>query len=400
MAISVWAGITEFPLPSPSGVPNGYVLETFNNQYILAPISTGTIGGSIAATQIAYGSGANAITGTNNATLDASGNAILSTLTASGVQVNGNITQTNSGGSAIQRFEGIGDGYTYTATQYVALNSGNIWEFDFNAPNNGDQTMAFHYALNGSFFGTPVWILVPPISGEDGKMGINLTTPQYELDVLGRAHIANPNLEFFLCDPTNLYAYLGDISGTFGNHTYIEVNDSGSVININGSQVHFTNSAPTINALTASRPVFTDGSNTLISATAANIVAAGIPQITSGRFTAQTAAKTNIVPYTVGAADSSFLIWANILVTASTLNSFTTTVTYTDESNTSRVLTLNFSQLTGAFITTITNATGAAPYEGVPVGIRCKAGTTITISTTGTFTTVTYNVEAFIQQTK
>lgn len=129
-------------------------------------------------------------------------------------------------------------------------------------------------------------------------------------------------------------------------------------------------------------------------------VAAGVPQITSGRFTGQTAAKTNITPYTVGAADSSFLVWANVLVTASTLNSFSATCTYTDESNTSRTLTLNFSQLTGAFITTITNATGAAPYEGVPVAIRCKAGSTITLSTTGTFTTVTYNVEGFLQQVR
>jgi len=34
----------------------------------------------------------------------------------------------------------------------------------------------------------------------------------------------------------------------------------------------------------------------------------------------------------------------------------------------------------------------------MPIHIRCKAATTITIATTGTFTTVTYNVEGRIAQ--
>lgn len=67
MAISVWAGISEFPLPSPRGVPDGYVIQTLDNQYIVSPGGGGaTIGGSIAATQVAVGSGANTIAGTNN----------------------------------------------------------------------------------------------------------------------------------------------------------------------------------------------------------------------------------------------------------------------------------------------------------------------------------------------
>lgn len=118
----------------------------------------------------------------------------------------------------------------------------------------------------------------------------------------------------------------------------------------------------------------------------------------SGRQTAQAAAVASLATFTVGAADGSFQISANVLVTASTLHSFTMTCTYTDEGNTSRVLTLNFSQLTGAFITTITNGTGASAYEGVPVHIRCKAGTSITLATTGTFTTIVYNAEAYITQ--
>jgi hypothetical protein len=115
------------------------------------------------------------------------------------------------------------------------------------------------------------------------------------------------------------------------------------------------------------------------------------------RSTAQIAAKT-LASYTVGAADGSFLVSANVLVTTATLHSFTATVTYTDEGNTSRTVTLNFSTLAGALTPTIANAGGAVPYEGLPLHIRAKSGTTITIATTGTFTTVTYNVEGMITQ--
>lgn len=120
--------------------------------------------------------------------------------------------------------------------------------------------------------------------------------------------------------------------------------------------------------------------------------------VASGRQTAQVAADANVFTFTLPAADHSYLITSNILVTASTLHSFTTTCSYTDESNTARVLTLNYSQLTGAFVTAITNGTGASAYEGVPVQIRCKASTNVVVATTGTFTSVTYNVEAALVQ--
>lgn len=118
----------------------------------------------------------------------------------------------------------------------------------------------------------------------------------------------------------------------------------------------------------------------------------------SNRVTAQTGA-ASLAAYTVGATDGDFLVGANVLVTASTTHSFTCTCTYTDEGSTSRTLTLNFSQLSGAFITAITNVTGASAYSGVPVQIRAKAATTITLATTGTFTSVTYNFSGSIRQT-
>lgn len=127
----------------------------------------------------------------------------------------------------------------------------------------------------------------------------------------------------------------------------------------------------------------------------------GVPAIYgNGRFTAQTAAKASVATYTVGAADGSFMVSANVLVTTSTAHTFTVTCTYTDESNTSRTLTLTFSQISGTLLTAITNVTGAGAYEGIPLHIRAKAGTAITIASAagGTYTTVVYNIEGTICQ--
>ena len=125
----------------------------------------------------------------------------------------------------------------------------------------------------------------------------------------------------------------------------------------------------------------------------------GIPVITgSGRSTAQTAAVASVATFTVGASDASFLVSANVLVTTSTSHSFTVTCAYTDEGNTARTLTLTFSSIGGTLLTAITDVTGAGPYEGIPLHIRAKTATAITIATTGTFTTLVYNVEGLIQQ--
>lgn len=130
--------------------------------------------------------------------------------------------------------------------------------------------------------------------------------------------------------------------------------------------------------------------------------AVGTPVVVGGpaqRKVAATAAQT-IGSFTVGAADATFDVSANILITTATAHSFNVTVAYTDEGNTSRTVTLNFSTLLGVISNAaITQVAGAVPYEGVPIHIRAKAATTITVATTGTFTTVTYNGEGFIKQT-
>lgn len=125
----------------------------------------------------------------------------------------------------------------------------------------------------------------------------------------------------------------------------------------------------------------------------------GLPAIYgSGRSTAQTAAVATVATYTVGAADGSFLISCNCLVTASATHNFNVQCDYTDEGGTAQTVTFNLQQVGGTLVTAITNVTGVGPYEGVPLHIRAKASTAITIKTAGTFTSVTYNVEGIIQQ--
>lgn len=121
--------------------------------------------------------------------------------------------------------------------------------------------------------------------------------------------------------------------------------------------------------------------------------------VARGRSVAAAAAVPSVVAYTVGAADASFEVSANVLITTATAHSFNVTVAYTDEGNTARTATLNFSTVAGAISNAaIGNAGGAVPYLGVPIAIRCKASTSITVATSGTFTTVAYNVEATIAQ--
>ena len=135
-------------------------------------------------------------------------------------------------------------------------------------------------------------------------------------------------------------------------------------------------------------------------ASAAPTMQAVLVKQANARADAQTAAVATVATYTVGAADGTFLVAANVLVTTSTTHSFTVECAYTDESNTARTLTMTFSQLAGTLVVTITNITGAGPYEGIPLTIRAKAATAITIRTqaAGVYTTVTFNVDGSIVQ--
>lgn len=111
--------------------------------------------------------------------------------------------------------------------------------------------------------------------------------------------------------------------------------------------------------------------------------------------TAQTGDVASVSTYTVGASDGDFLISCNVNVTVFTAGTQSVQCTYTDETNTPRTLSLTVSSITGTFGLTV-GATGA--YEGVPLHIRAKASTAITIKTVGTLWNGTYNVRGAIIQ--
>lgn len=124
-------------------------------------------------------------------------------------------------------------------------------------------------------------------------------------------------------------------------------------------------------------------------------------QQASGRTVAATTAVASVATVTP-AADGSFDVCMNVLVTTSTTHTFTAQCTYTDEGNTGRTITMPFRLVgsTTGLISSIADGGTAVPYIGVPVRIRVKAATAITLLTqaAGTYTTVTYNVEGTIKQ--
>lgn len=121
----------------------------------------------------------------------------------------------------------------------------------------------------------------------------------------------------------------------------------------------------------------------------------------TGRSIAATAAVASVATFTP-AADASFDVCMNVLVTTATTHTFTAQCTYTDEGNTARTVTMPFRLVgdTTALTSSISNASGAVPYNGVALRIRCKAATAITLLTqaAGTYTTVVFNVEGSIEQ--
>lgn len=127
-------------------------------------------------------------------------------------------------------------------------------------------------------------------------------------------------------------------------------------------------------------------------------IATFVRQQTTGRATGQTAANSSVATLTVGAADASYLVSGNILVTTSGSEAFSLVVDWTDEGNTARSYTITLLRSTGQLTPNTISSSGAVPYPSTHIQIRCKASTAITIKTSGTFTGCTYNVEGYIQK--
>jgi len=120
--------------------------------------------------------------------------------------------------------------------------------------------------------------------------------------------------------------------------------------------------------------------------------------VKAGRNAAVSAAAQTVIAAAVidASVDCTIEVSANVLVTTLGSGSFTVTVSYTDESNSARTLTLPFYVVAGTSATTINSA---APYMGIPLRCRVKANTNVSVqSVAGTFTGCTYNIEASIKR--
>jgi len=164
----------------------------------------------------------------------------------------------------------------------------------------------------------------------------------------------------------------------------------GDVSSVNDLQLYNSVVGGTNSATTTERGIYPNYSNG----------AKGPINVAYGRATAQSAANASIATFTVGLFDASFEVSMNMNVSAATGISTSMKCDYTDENNIARSMILPVTGLAGSFLANgLVVATGA--FATPTMAIRCKAGTTITLSTaTGTFTGVTYSAEGLIKQTQ
>ena len=122
--------------------------------------------------------------------------------------------------------------------------------------------------------------------------------------------------------------------------------------------------------------------------------------VASGRQASQTGAIATLAGYPVpAAADASYYIAANVRALTATSHSFNVNCTYTDDFNAVQILNLPFKKIGSTLINIVlANTDGTVAFHGIGQYIRAKAGTGITISTSGTFQTVTYHAESIIAQ--
>jgi hypothetical protein len=109
-----------------------------------------------------------------------------------------------------------------------------------------------------------------------------------------------------------------------------------------------------------------------------------------GRFAGVVAAAQTVFAFQVPGIDTSYELEANLNITTLGSGNINVQVVYTDETGAVRTAFQVFQLVNGSTQTALATA---AAFMGYVTRIRAKAGTTVTMSTTGTFTGCTYNVE-------
>lgn len=180
--------------------------------------------------------------------------------------------------------------------------------------------------------------------------------------------------------------------GPTGNVNFMDFQDSGGIaLNAAGTNQSVFVTPSGVGGLTISTKINSyNGINT--AGWGAEIIQA------ANEVTAQAAANASIATYTVGAADGTFRVSAQLDCTAATVLSTSLFLSYTDKGNTARTMIFPVAQLAGSFIAAGA-ITGTGAWETPVMHIRCKASTAITVGTSaGTFNTVLYSADAVISQ--
>lgn len=127
--------------------------------------------------------------------------------------------------------------------------------------------------------------------------------------------------------------------------------------------------------------------------------AEGIVPIRQEAFVqSQTAQLFPAITHPGQAVGGTYDISCNLYIASGTTYSFSVLVQYNDQGNNAHFITIPLVLASGALATTATNVTGSGPYLGVKMRIRNAAGTSILVGTSGTFTSVNYDIECSIEQ--
>jgi hypothetical protein len=127
----------------------------------------------------------------------------------------------------------------------------------------------------------------------------------------------------------------------------------------------------------------------------------GVPAVyASFSSTANTGVVTNAINYSPPATAGSYRLCWQVDTTISTTNNFHVVGTWKDASGNARSQTLGGTDPAGNALVAgaITNTIGTGVYSGCTEFQIDNSATAITLSTSGTFTTVTYNIDATLEQ--
>lgn len=225
-----------------------------------------------------------------------------------------------------------------------------------------------------------------------GNFSVNDTGSAFQIGPAfsGNGIYYNAGTEFSF-EATVLPMVMGDTQGA-GNGTQLVVNDAAQVVSLNrdfqlgGAFKDSVNSSGSVDDL------MTSTSSGTRWRTKAYLGLTAV--VTSGDLTARTTAQSSVMSsYTTpnDATTRTFRVNAYAAITAISAGTLTVQVSFTDENNTVRTLSYFAMGLTSAGLTT----TGFDSFP--PAVIRCKANTAITLLTTFTGVSVTYDVGGFAE---